>query len=206
VTNNPERPILRGERRQELASTLAAEFEQGTTSIFQLAAEHDRRPSTVRRLLNEAGVRVHDGPFVGTPEPQLVAELARRYQRGTSIAGLVRLTGIDRRAIRRLLETAGISLPERPSRPENLRESLVRDYQAGASIRTLADEYGCSYGIARRLLLDAGIALRPRALTETAGDDRSQPAGLPPLLVPEPSFSSPPAARRIVAVSEPPPG
>jgi lambda repressor-like predicted transcriptional regulator len=158
---------LRGQRRQQLAHTLASRFRRGETSIHKLATELGRRPSTVRRLLNEAGIEVGDGPIVGAAEPHLASELARRYHGGASIAALARQTGIDRRAIRRLLVSAGVSLPDRGARPDGMADTLIQRYNQGASIRSLAALAGCSYSTVRTLLLDEGVTLRSRSSSST---------------------------------------
>jgi lambda repressor-like predicted transcriptional regulator len=158
---------LRGEPRRRLAQALADRFQRGDASIQQLATEYGRRPSTIRRLLQEAGVTMDDGPMVGVPVNRLASTLASRYRNGASIAALVRQTGIDRRAIRALLISAGISLPERGTRPDDMADMLALRYHEGASIRDLADLAGCSYSTIRTLLLDSGVTLRTQRGTET---------------------------------------
>jgi hypothetical protein len=101
---------LRGRRRQQFAATLADRYLAGETSILQLARDVGRRPSLVRRLLEEAGIDVT------IPS----AELTGLYRGGQSIAALACGTELDRRAVRRLLTEAGVTFPPRATAPERV--------------------------------------------------------------------------------------
>lgn len=153
-------PNLRGEQRQRLAATLAERFRREGTPIRELAASINRRPTIVRRLLDEAGIQTEGPDLVGVSEPQTAAALATRYRQGSSIAALARETGIDWRVVRRLLVEAGVEMPTRGTKPAAPTAELVKRYQAGASIRSLATLTHTSYRVVRTTLLAAGITLR----------------------------------------------
>lgn len=150
---------LRGVRRQAVAAGLADRYQREEVSVGELAASIGRRPSLVRRLLREAGVAV-DG---ARTDAELAEALADRWRQRTSIASMVRDTGLDRRRARRLIESAGVTVPARRPRPTGAdAREVVRRYRAGATLRALAAETGCSYGTIRAVVLDAGVRLRPR--------------------------------------------
>jgi hypothetical protein len=112
VSGDSSVPPLRGHEREQVAAALAQRFVHEHVTIHELAREVGRRPSLVRRLLNEAGVCAENSPCVGVGESEVTATLARRYRSGVSIERLSEETGIDRRAVRRLLCDAGVSPPE----------------------------------------------------------------------------------------------
>lgn len=62
----------RGRRRAEFATELAERFCDNPVPVEDLAAEVGRSPSFVRRLLEEAGVRMGGMTCVGMPEHELV--------------------------------------------------------------------------------------------------------------------------------------
>ena len=131
-------------------------------SVHELASQLGRRPSVVRRLLDEAGVQAAGTPCVGIGEQETARTLARRYESGASISSLVRQTGLDKRVIRGMLSGQGVALPERHSPSREQAAQIASRYQDGESIRTLASSTGCSYGTVRSVLLSAGVELRPR--------------------------------------------
>ncbi len=153
---------LRGKRRQRIAAELAERFARERVSVHELASELGRRPSVVRRLLGEAGVRAAGTPCVGISEQETASTLARRYCDGASISALVRQTGLDKRVIRDLLSRAGVALPVRHSPTGEQTAWITERYRSGESIRALATSTGCSYGTIRAALLANGVALRPR--------------------------------------------
>ncbi|WP_223198395.1 helix-turn-helix domain-containing protein, partial [Solihabitans fulvus] len=164
---------LRGHRRRKLAAALARRFQAEGLTIHQLAAQIGRRPGTVRRLLEEGGLRTDDGPCLGASDLELSALLARRYRDGASIADLSRDTAIDRRVVRRLLGAAGIA--PRPHRSPDHVAAMVEQYRAGASIRGLAARSGLSYAGARSVLLAAGVRLRSRGHPSAADPPDGRP-------------------------------
>ncbi|GLZ41960.1 helix-turn-helix domain-containing protein [Actinokineospora sp. NBRC 105648] len=153
---------LRGSRRADLGRELAVRFRRGE-SVGALAESVGRSTSLVRRLLTEAGIVAPGWPAcLGVPEPELAAVLAARYLAGTSMENLARETGIDRRAVRRLLERAEAAPPPRSDRSRLTDTELIDSYRRGASLRDLADRSGMSYARVRETLLAAGITLRAR--------------------------------------------
>jgi hypothetical protein len=155
--------VLRGEQRHRLAAELADRFVRDAVPIGELAVQARRRPTTVRRLLGEAGVRTTDLSCVGAATGEIVAALGARYRAGASIRALAADTGIDRRAIRELLAGAGVVLRARPPSSADRIDWLVGQYQAGATLRGLAATLDCSHSTVRRWLLRAGVVLRPPA-------------------------------------------
>jgi hypothetical protein len=151
-------PALRGSRRQQFARQLADRYVRDRVSIGELAAQVHRRPTLVRRLLLEAGVRI-DGD-AGADGPDVAAELAGRYADGESLETLAKNTGIDRRVVRTLLADAGVPIRERHPVPAHQGGWVVEQYLAGITLRELAHRIGCSYGTVRRYLLRAGVGLR----------------------------------------------
>lgn len=148
---------LRGRRRQRFARQLAARYTHHPVPIGELAAEVRRRPSLVRRLLEEAGIQVGgDGRREG-----VAADLADRYAAGDSLETLANDTGIDRRVVRGLLTGAGVVIRERRPLPAERGQWVVEQYRAGTTLRELAGHTGCSYATVRRFLLGAGVHLRP---------------------------------------------
>lgn len=152
--------ILRGSQREQTAADLAERFDPERVSIRQLAVEVNRRPSMVRRLLDEAGVHTDDVSCVGVAEPGVTAALSARYLDGVPIDRLSHDTGIDRRVVRRLLTEARVPLRERHPLPPDQTDWVVEQYRAGATLRELAEQAGCSYSTIRRTLLLAGVTLR----------------------------------------------
>jgi lambda repressor-like predicted transcriptional regulator len=153
---------LRGKRRERIAAEVAERFARDRMSVHELASQLGRRPSVVRRLLDEAGVQAAGAPCVGISEQETARTLARRYESGASISALVRQTGLDKRVIRGMLSGQGVALPERHSPSAAQAQEIATRYRAGESIRTLAASTGCSYGTIRTVLLSAGVELRPR--------------------------------------------
>lgn len=151
---------LRGQQRQEVAAALAERFGHDGLPIRDLAREVNRRPSTVRRLLDEAGVCADGASCVGIAESEIVAALAVRYRGGVPIETLSRDTGIDRRVVRQLLIEAGVPLRTRQPLPHDRVDWVVEQYRVGATLRALAELTGCSYSTIRRTLQLAGVALR----------------------------------------------
>lgn len=152
--------FLRGQHRVQLAAALAERFDPDRVPIRDLATEVNRRPSTVRRLLDEAGVHAEGASCVGATESDIVGALSARYRQGVPIEKLSQDTGIDRRVVRRLLTEAGVSLRERRSLPSGQADWVVEQYRAGVTLRRLAELTGCSYSTIRRALLLAEVALR----------------------------------------------
>lgn len=151
---------LRGQQRQEIAAALAERFRRDRMSIQDLAREVNRRPSTVRRLLDEAGVQAEGAACVGVGESDIAATLAARYRSGVPIETLSQDTGIDRRVIRQLLTESGVTLRTRQPLPPERVDWVIDQYRAGATLRALAEITGCSYSTIRRTLRLAGVALR----------------------------------------------
>jgi transposase-like protein len=157
----PQQPPC-GNRRAQIAGELAERFIQDRLSVAELALLVGRRPSTVRRLLNEAGVQAAGPACVGLGQQETARILARRYEGGASIAALVRQTGMDKRVIRAALVEAGVVLPPRHSLTTGEAEQVVARYRAGESIRAVAAGIGCSYGTIRAALHAAQVTLRAR--------------------------------------------
>lgn len=171
-----DRLALRGERRKRLAANVARRYVQDRLSVQELARQLGRRPTLVRRLLDEAGICDAGRTLVGTDEQETASTLARRYQRAGSIAALVRETGMDKRAIRSKLLDAGTSLPVRHRlSPDDVTEAVAR-YRTGESIRTVATRIGCSYGTVRAALHAAQVQVRPRGAS-TAMPNEGKPSG-----------------------------
>ncbi|HEX5401316.1 MAG TPA: helix-turn-helix domain-containing protein [Pseudonocardiaceae bacterium] len=148
---------LRGQQREDLARELAARYTRRPMPIADLAAEIHRRPTLVRRLLEEAGIVVsanarRSGSGVG--------ELADRYQQGESLEKLAKATGIDRRVVRDLLTGVGVIIREHRALPASRQQWVVEEYEKGITLRELAQRTGCSYGTVRRYLLSVGVHLR----------------------------------------------
>ncbi|MCA1706087.1 MAG: hypothetical protein LC808_23635 [Actinobacteria bacterium] len=152
--------VLRGQQRQQVAARLAQRFGHDRVPIHDLAREVERRPSTVRRLLDEAGVHAEDTSCVGLNEAELAAMLAARYREGAPIEALSRDTGIDRRVVRKLLTEAGVALRARQPLPADQIDWVIEQYRAGVTLRGLAELSGCSYSTIRRTLQMAGVTLR----------------------------------------------
>lgn len=167
MVERAQQPLL-GKRRWRVAAELAERFIQDQVSVAELARLVGRRPSTVRRLLDEAGIQTAGSACVGLSEQETGRILARRYERGASIAALVRQTGMDKRVIRAMLVAAGVVLPVQHSLTADEAQQVVARYRAGDSIRTVAAGIGCSYGTIRAALHTAKIPLRAR------GDNRHQ--------------------------------
>ncbi|MCA1707840.1 MAG: hypothetical protein LC808_33030 [Actinobacteria bacterium] len=161
-------PALRGQQREQIAAALAHRFVQEQVSIRDLASELGRRPSLIRRLLDEAGVCADTTSCVGVAESEIATVLAARYRDGVPIEQLSDDTGIDRRVIRRLLTEAGVSRPERHPLPVDQSDWVVEQYRAGVSLRELAKQTSCSYSTIRRVLLQAGVALRSSGTTRSS--------------------------------------
>lgn len=180
-------PHLKGKHRQRVAAAIAERFVRDRIGVHELAAELGRRPAVVRHLLEEAGLCIADVPCIGISDEDTAATLARRYSAGASIVELVRLTGIDKRIVRRLLIQAGVTLPQRHETTTQDAQQIVADYRAGASLRTLANSIGCSYGTVRAILLANEVQLRPRGaaapVARSTAPDRVvcayHPAGAP---------------------------
>lgn len=164
---HPQQPLC-GRRRARIAADLAERFIQDQLSVAELSTLVRRRPSTVRRLLTEAGIQTTGPACVGLSKQETARILARRYEAGASIVALVRQTGMDKRAIRTMLVDAGVDLPVSHPLTADEAEQVVARYQAGESIRTLAASMGCSYGTIRAALHAAQVPMRPR------GDNRHQ--------------------------------
>lgn len=153
---------LTGKRRVHIAAEVAERFIRDQAGVHELAKELGRRPAVVRHLLAEAGICMADVPCIGVSDEETAATLARRYSAGASIAELVRLTGLDKRIVRKLLVLAGVSLPERHSTTGQEAQRIIAGYRTGASIRTLAADTGFSYSTAREILVAHKVPLRPR--------------------------------------------
>lgn len=176
VTEPGPVPALRGQQREQIAAALAQRFVQEQVSIRDLATELGRRPSLIRRLLDEAGVCADTPSCVGAKDSEIAAVLADRYRGGVPIEQLSDDTGIGRRAIRRLLTEAGVSRPARHPLPVDQSDWVVEQYRAGVSLRELAKQTNCSYSTIRRVLLQADVDLRSSGAsrlssTEEAGRD-----------------------------------
>jgi helix-turn-helix protein len=166
---------LRGLRRGEVAAELAARFIQGTTCVRELAASVGRRPSLVRRLLAEAGVRA-DGPqCVGTDPDDTARTVRDLYRQSGSIQAVVEATSLDRRVVRHLLALPAQSGDQLDS--ETVAQ-MARWYRAGATLQDIADETGQSYNQVRAALIEAGVPLRP-----PGGPARRSSAGYSTVLV-----------------------
>jgi hypothetical protein len=160
-----QQPALRGKHRDRFRAEVAKWFVTDRMTVHDIATMTAKRPSVVRRLLNEAGIAEADTQCVGLSEQETAQSLTRRYEAGASITDLVRQTGMDKRVIRRFLVAAGVDLPVAHSVTGEESAQVVARYRAGDSIRTLAGSIGCSYGTIRAALLAAGVQLRPRGAT-----------------------------------------
>ncbi|MGH3813424.1 MAG: hypothetical protein ACRDUV_13380 [Pseudonocardiaceae bacterium] len=171
---DPDARYLRGGRRRQVARELAERFRGDPVPIQDLAAEVNRSPSLVRRLLEEAGVRAEDESCLGMSTGEIAAALATRYQSGVPIDRMYRDTGIDRRRIRQLL--ADQSTPLRTQQPLSAEQLpwVIKQYQRGATLRALAELTGSSYSTIRRKLIAAGVTpARPRFRTQETQQRRS---------------------------------
>jgi transposase-like protein len=150
---------LRGRQRSEVAAELVQQFIRGTMSVRELAAAVGRRPSLVRRLLAEAGVRT-DGPeCVGTDLEDTARIVRDCYRRSGSIQAVVEMTSLDRRVVRHLL-----ALPAESGDQFGDFETvaaMVQRYLAGATLQEIAGTTGQSYNQVRATLIEAGVSLRP---------------------------------------------
>jgi uncharacterized protein (DUF433 family) len=92
-----------------------------------------------------------------------VAEMARLYREGATIATLAAAAQRSYTWTRRLLLNAGVELRGRPAaRACGVSvEQLAAEYADGASILTLADRHGLYFRQVRDLLLAHGVVLRP---------------------------------------------
>jgi transposase-like protein len=150
---------LRGQQRSEVAAELAEQFVQGTKSVRELATDVGRRPSLVRRLLVEAGVRT-DGPeCVGTDLEDTARIVRDCYRRSGSIQAVVAMTSLDRRVVRHLLALPAESVSQLEG--AELAAAMGRRYQAGATLQEIAGQTGQSYNQVRAALIEAGVSLRP---------------------------------------------
>jgi len=142
-----------------VAAELAEHFIRGTKSVRELAASVGRRPSLVRRLLAEAGVRT-DGPeCVGTDLEDTARIVRDSYHKAGSIQAVVEMTSLDRRVVRHLLALPA-ELGDQHGTSEPVAE-MARRYQAGATLQEIAGETGRSYNQVRAILIEAGVPLRP---------------------------------------------
>lgn len=158
MTGAPQ--ALRGEQRRRVAAILATRFTHDGVSVLELAAQIGRRPCTVRRLLVEAGVQDYTHACIGPSDDAVVAALVTRARDGSTVENLSTDTGIDPRALRRMLREAGVAVAERHPAPIDQKPRIVRRYKSGASIRQLAAETCSNYGSIRRILLASGVPLR----------------------------------------------
>lgn len=161
-TGNPDPRYPRGSLRRQIAREFPERFRGDPVPIQDLAAKVVRRPSLVRRLLEEAGVRTEDESCLGMPMGEIAAAVATRYQSGVSIDRMSRDTGIDRRRINDLVQQRKAPLRTRNPLPADQVPWVVKQYQRGATLRALADVTGSSRSTIRRKLIDAGITLRGR--------------------------------------------
>jgi hypothetical protein len=155
-------PRIRGRLRRQVAVALAERFRAERLTVLELAREAHRRPSTVRRLLAEAGVRGDDDTCVGYTDEEIARVVTRRFRGGEPVVTLHRDTGIDERVLRQVLLDAGEELEPRQAAPVDQLAALRARYENGASIQELADELDSSYGSVRRVLVRAGVTFRPR--------------------------------------------
>lgn len=159
------RDRLRGRRRDEFAHQLALQChaERSTVTITDLADRFGRKPSAVRQLLTEAGVRSRR-LLIGLADDEITEELARRFKHGAPVQELRQLAGIDERAIRDRLRQAGVELAKRRRRGDLTVPipKLVELYEAGAKLDDLTALSGGSYGTVRRVLIANGVQLRAR--------------------------------------------
>jgi hypothetical protein len=161
VTEQGNDERIRGRQRAQLARRLRRSFEQDAVAVLSLAQAFGRRPSTVRRLLREAGARGDDVNCVGYTDDEVRVAVVGRFRRGVPVCALRHDTGIDERALRKVLQDAGEQLQEHGVAPTGHAVDMRSGYEQGSSIRVVAAEAGCSYGVARRVLLRAGVTLRP---------------------------------------------
>jgi hypothetical protein len=153
--------IARAELAQQLADRRRAQ--RFTITVLDLAFDIERRPSTVRRLLTEAGVRDRR-LLIGFEDDEITAALIGRFRLRVSVWQMHVDTGIDERVIRQRLRQAGVELEKRNSRDDLTVPvpRLVELYEAGWSLADLAALSGGSYGTVRRVLLKAGVQFRLR--------------------------------------------
>lgn len=154
---------VRGAARRELTNRLAHRFLTERCTVTAMAAALGRRPSTVRQLLAEGGVRSR-WLLVGVADDEVTAVLARRFKLGEPVQKLRLVTGIDERAIRDRLRQAGVELAKRRRRGDLAVPipKLAELYEAGAKLDDLSAVSGGSYGMVRRVLIASGVQLRAR--------------------------------------------
>jgi hypothetical protein len=155
-------PRICGSRRTEVVGALAEHFTREPVTVLDLARLVHRRPSAVRRLLAEGGVRGTDITCVGYTDDKVARAVRDRFRVGVPVGTLHRDTGIDEQVLRQILQAAGQRLEHRKAAPVDRRPDLRCRHECGASIQQLATELASSYGSIRRVLLSAGVTLRPR--------------------------------------------
>lgn len=155
---------LRGTSRAEFSGELASRFHAGQPriTIADLAASSGRRTSTVRRLLDEAGVRC-PRCLIGLGDDEVTAALVERRQAGAQMTELSVLTGLDEQQIRDRLQACGVPPAARRQRSDLSMtvDELAGAYHAGSSIDEVAALAGGSYSTVRRILIAAGVQFRP---------------------------------------------
>lgn len=153
---------LRGRQRDEVAEQVIERVMSGPATMRDLAIEFGYRPTLIRRLLEERGVRVEGAACVGFTEAELVRSLTMRYQASVSIDALADVTGLARHVVRGLLVKGGVTVPPQNSVPQELADSVIEQYGAGATLQELADQAGCSTTTVSRHLHAAGVQVRGR--------------------------------------------
>lgn len=89
---------------------------QAGESARSLAAKFGVAPSALIRLLREQGVSVQKQ----TVSEELVAELAREYEAGATMAELEAFHGLSHSPVYRALHQAGVEMAARAPRTKNL--------------------------------------------------------------------------------------
>ncbi|GAB2677409.1 hypothetical protein GCM10027271_42810 [Saccharopolyspora gloriosae] len=170
MTTPSREAALRGRRRRTLARKLTARFDAGETVIGDLATAIGRKPSLVRRLLEEAGVHTEHSPYIGADDDQLATCLAaRHHQHGDSITALIHDTSLHRARLHALLHHAE-QPPRRAKAATPPPPGTGQQYLHGASLRELERRTGIDYSTLATKLRAAGVPLRPPGRSPTKPD------------------------------------
>jgi DNA-binding NarL/FixJ family response regulator len=100
----------------------------------------------------------------------MAAQVAERFHSGTCVHRIAADMQISYYAVRRMLDTAGVSHHRlRDSIDDHSateRQRIARMYQAGNTIKQIADQTGIRPGILKRILAGQGVTLRPGGFTK----------------------------------------
>ena len=125
---------------------------------------HGQTFGVLSRLLRQRGGK---GQTVKT----MAAQVAKRFQSGTSVHRIAADMQISYYAVRRMLDTAGLSHHRiRDSIDDHSateRKRIARMYQSGKTLNQITDQTGIGRGIVRRILAGQGVTMRPGRFAKT---------------------------------------